>query len=934
MRNIFSILLLFFCFTSGVSQTKYYVDSTGGNDANPGTIGSPWKSVAKVNSSTVQNALVAGDTIFFKRGEKWYTQLKPTKAGNTGNPITYAAYGTGGKPEVTGFTPPIVDWTSIGGNIYESTNAISDLTTVSTVTINDTFQRMGREPDWGEAGDYPGDFQGLRKIVAVPSTTQVQANNFPNTPSLIGGTMVANISLYFSDTIAITNQTYVAGGSNVGTITIRRAPYYNNVVNGSFFIQNHESTLDNHGEWYFNPTTKKLRVYLNTPPSNYTIRATRLNTVLDVGVSNVSFYDMAFTGGNQDIVNITSSGSDNHIFRECTIKFGQKGIDTDASSGTTNRNDNLTVTYSEISDCQNFGIDGREFGNNPTVTFNYIHDIGMFEGHNLNGNVGGAAAPSGVMGVYFNRGTNVVIDDNILKNCGYIPIRIGNMSGARVRRNYIDGYCIVFTDGGGLYGGYTSDTTVVYTDNLFEDNIVKNGQIRSLVGFNTSRNKSAGLYLDANASGYTWNRNYVYHSDSYGSLNNSTENCVYTNNLFYGAATAAMWWQHFPGSRQNQNNTIRDNIFIAKQRINADAQLAVMFNFGSGSETNTQLLQFDIDKNVYARITTNPTNTTSGNSLNGQVIRWRMPGTYANWQYSTVDQWKALPGTVTNDDSSTAAPLHYPGANIDTLALWLENNSNSDSVVNLSEQYMDMKGNVYYPTITLAPHSAVLLIGTNAPIEEGNQAPTANAGADVAVNFPYPTTQTTTINPTMDVFVHDANPTTNYGSIDSLVVKKNTTATVGFKRISYLKFSLSGYSDIDSVKLRLYGYNAQGSLTLTPSIYPTSDGWTETALTWNTRIPATGSSLGTASFTTTPAYSERDITAHALSQFQSDGTMSIALIDTLMQNEILSIRSRESTTNKPELVIKSINTIELDGSSSFDVDGTITYAWTKVSGPS
>jgi hypothetical protein len=69
----------------------YYVDSVNGSDSNPGNQAAPWKTIAKVNSTT----LTPGQSVGFARGGVWRELLAPGQSGTTGNPITFAAYGTG-----------------------------------------------------------------------------------------------------------------------------------------------------------------------------------------------------------------------------------------------------------------------------------------------------------------------------------------------------------------------------------------------------------------------------------------------------------------------------------------------------------------------------------------------------------------------------------------------------------------------------------------------------------------------------------------------------------------------------------------------------------------------------------------------------------------------------------------------------------------------
>jgi len=99
MRNItvfyFFIFLAFLCNAS--FGTNYYVSSSG-NDSNSGTsTSSPWKTLSKLDSVNFK----AGDTIHFKRGDKWTGKFKVTESGNSNNPIRFTSYGNGAFPKLS-----------------------------------------------------------------------------------------------------------------------------------------------------------------------------------------------------------------------------------------------------------------------------------------------------------------------------------------------------------------------------------------------------------------------------------------------------------------------------------------------------------------------------------------------------------------------------------------------------------------------------------------------------------------------------------------------------------------------------------------------------------------------------------------------------------------------------------------------------------------
>lgn len=91
------IAMAFTCVLA-IQGQSYYLSSSTGNDANDGSRESPWSSLAKISST----ALKAGDTVCFKRGDRFNGHFVIKGSGEMGNPIVIRAYGTGEKPLITG----------------------------------------------------------------------------------------------------------------------------------------------------------------------------------------------------------------------------------------------------------------------------------------------------------------------------------------------------------------------------------------------------------------------------------------------------------------------------------------------------------------------------------------------------------------------------------------------------------------------------------------------------------------------------------------------------------------------------------------------------------------------------------------------------------------------------------------------------------------
>ncbi|MBK9285106.1 MAG: discoidin domain-containing protein [Sphingobacteriaceae bacterium] len=119
-RMRIAIFLSFVCLISLFPQTTYYVSSSQGNDSNNGTSeNSPWKTISKLNS----RSLNPGDQILFKKGDIWTENLVIKNSGTSGQRIYYGGYSEGAKPiislreEVPGWTNA-ANWIEYSPNIW------------------------------------------------------------------------------------------------------------------------------------------------------------------------------------------------------------------------------------------------------------------------------------------------------------------------------------------------------------------------------------------------------------------------------------------------------------------------------------------------------------------------------------------------------------------------------------------------------------------------------------------------------------------------------------------------------------------------------------------------------------------------------------------------------------------------------------------------
>jgi hypothetical protein len=131
--------------------------------------------------------------------------------------------------------------------------------------------------------------------------------------------------------------------------------------------------------------------------------------------------------------------------------------------------------------------------------------------------------------------------------------------------------------------------------------------------------------------------------------------------------------------------------------------------------------------------------------------------------------------------------------------------------------------------------------------------------------------------PTVDSWVELTNPNTNHGSDQTLHVRVNWDSTNGIVtnlRRTYLKFDLSSLPSgtvIDSAILHIFRSGDED----VPSVYSTTDNWTESGITWNNQ-PGSVDFVGNGVLEVS-SWIHWDITSHAGSEFDGDKVLSVVL---------------------------------------------------------
>ena len=422
MKQLFLLLFIIPCLTAGAKN--YYISTGSGNDANSGlSATTAWKTITKLNSFT---GLVAGDAVLFNRGETFYGSIIVNKSGSSGNPIVYGTYGTGANPVITGFTT-VSAWTNLGSNIWESTNAVSALNDMNCVVINNVNTAMGRFPN---TGYFTTDTH--------VGTTSITSSSLSGTPNWTGADVVMRTWNFAIARNLIT--------SNSGSTLTYKATTVDNGHDGyGFFIENDAQTLDVQNEWYYNPSTKKIRIYSTSGPTN--VQVSTADTLVYMVTKNYLTFDgIDFTGSNRRAFYIGSCA--NITIQNCNFNYhGLYAIWGGNNHGASSSNFNFN--HNTINHVNSQAIVLQNEYVNPYIGYNTFNNCGVLPGM-FKVAIAGGQWDGAYGSIYAVRTNGLIVEYNSIDSTGYTGIHFtGNNT--RINNNEVSNHCLLLMDGGGIY---------------------------------------------------------------------------------------------------------------------------------------------------------------------------------------------------------------------------------------------------------------------------------------------------------------------------------------------------------------------------------------------------------------------------------------------------------------------------------------------------
>jgi hypothetical protein len=584
-------------FTVGGSncQCSYFFASSG-SDSNPGTSGSPFQTLTKLNSlssDTTASFYLNGGDIFTGR----ITGFKGKRLDS---------YGTG-QAIVSGFIT-LSSWINEGGGIYSAPCPGCSIKN-NLLTINGAQQPIARDPD-----------TGYYSFETSSGHVSITDNQLAGSPDHSSGYVVIRNNHFTETTNKITS---ISGTTiNYTSVTTQAAnPGY------GYFFFNDSLSQTVFGEWWLSAASGRMKVFFGGGgPGANVVKTTNIDTLLRIadGAKGVTINNIDFEGAG--IMAVYIGVDTNTTVSNCTMRYsGGSGILDDLSIGT-----RLVSNYIDQSNDNAILIQ-------PTVKNNYtgyntVKNSGLLPGHgrNVPGFSYTGIRQSSVGGITeFNRVDSVGYDGIY----GYQDSSINN--------NWVTNALLVLDDGAGIYHlGFKADST---KRNIIRHNIVTDipGNVQGTADL---FNQSFCLYSDNTNVNQIIDSNVCARSAYAGVFLHNTRTTWLLDNTIYDCASGIDMQGDNPANPMT-NLVVKRNVI----GLTAGANKFVVNVSSFNGYSYFNLLSFDSNYYSYPRTNATPFRTfvTSTATLKN----------YAQWQGVATDtRARQLDPALLFQYNTTSAP--------------------------------------------------------------------------------------------------------------------------------------------------------------------------------------------------------------------------------------------------------------------------------------
>lgn len=898
IKKVFAIALILILALAAINcfATTYYVDANGGLNTNAGTsTGTAWQTLAKVNLFT----FASGDWILLKQGETFYGNIIISGAG-----LNFGSYGTGAKPIITGLST-ITGWVNLGGNIWEAPT-VNVKVKNNLVTKDGVMKAVGRYPNANATN-------GGYIATTASTTTSVTTPMLSTTTNWTGAEIVTRFVRW---DVAI--ETITSHSGNVITFpSFGKAP----IVGFGVFIQRDSRTLDQDGEWWQDGTNSKLRMYFSdNNPSAHIIKAATVDTLLRSVYGSLLVRDIKFYGSGK--FGIRCSGGANIRVANCDFELsGDEAIFL--KSQTFNAQIDSCTALNSYGSGFRINTAGSSGTYNMAVTNCNVTNTALFIGMSPSTEEG-----NGGWGIQCKIGTadSVRVINNRVINSGYCGMEWqGNH--AYIKNNFVDTFCSVRDDGGGIYTVENGGSTLPTRNTRYVvGNIVSNG-IGALAGTTgTFESGVCGIYFDLGTRTLVADSNTIFNIPGNGFHGNNNQNITVTNNTTFNTS--------FNYSTQR----FSDGLLVRGMRIVKNIFYPYRLQYRNLAINLPTLLTMQADLLAIGILDSNYYSTKSGidTSLNA-VTTYSTGSNYAQ----SYNNFSYLKGTVGQETHSVNV------VNYGTLEY---NASNIAKIVNfLGLRKKDVYGNIYDNSVTIPAWGSKILILIG--FVPAPNPPVANAGADQTITLPTSSVSITgsattsgTIastlwtkisGPTSGTILSPTTLTTSVTSLVQGVYLFQFKATDNLGAIGYDTMQVTvNPAPVNPPPVVNAGVDKNITLpttTVSVTATATDDGSISSTLWTFVSGPATATFSASTSLTTN--INNLTIAGTYVIKFTATDNLGASSSDFMQVFVAAANIAPVANAGVDQIITLPTNTATLVGSGS-DVDGTITtYAWIKLSGP-
>ncbi|MDO6695321.1 CBM35 domain-containing protein [Aliiglaciecola sp. 3_MG-2023] len=270
-RSVYALML---AGMSGLATGQTYYVSADGDDANPGSLTSPFKTLEKARDTVrlVNDDMNEDIYVYIKGGHypvETPIEFNSSDSGNNGYRVIYEAYDSD-KPIFNGATE-VTSWTHHVGNIYKAT--LNRDEKLRTLIVNGeraymASQRVGTTGSWGTYNITAGEASWARISGSHPDGVTYKLSDIPSINN-VTDVEIMNQTKWNTNFVTV-RETAVEGDDRVMKFSQPYAAIAMNqnwggfTTSGTHTVINAYEFLDEANEFYFDRTTNTLYYYTET----------------------------------------------------------------------------------------------------------------------------------------------------------------------------------------------------------------------------------------------------------------------------------------------------------------------------------------------------------------------------------------------------------------------------------------------------------------------------------------------------------------------------------------------------------------------------------------------------------------------------------------------------------------------------------------------